>query len=49
MISGKLRELDPIRNAIAHNRVIEKQDVVRLNLHADDIVRSIDKTLSDAA
>ncbi|MHA1973244.1 MAG: Swt1 family HEPN domain-containing protein [Candidatus Hodarchaeales archaeon] len=43
LITAKLKELDPIRNAIAHSRPISKSDQVRLNLIADDLLTCIDR------
>ncbi|GEM_PF-1914874 len=43
LISAKLKELDPIRNAIAHSRNISKEQLQRLELHVNDIVRSMRK------
>lgn len=38
IISAKLRELDPLRNAIAHNRELSLADVERLRILARDII-----------
>lgn len=38
IISTKLRELDPLRNAIAHNRELSLADVERLRLLARDVI-----------
>ncbi|MGI0034806.1 MAG: hypothetical protein ACRD98_02915, partial [Nitrososphaera sp.] len=43
VISAKLKEIDPIRNAIAHSREISKDQFKRLELHATDINRSVGK------
>jgi HEPN superfamily Swt1-like protein len=41
VISAKLKEIDPIRNAIAHGREISKEQFKSLELHVNDIIRSI--------
>lgn len=41
IISAKLRELEPIRNAIAHNRKIGSYEILKLKLHARDILLCI--------
>lgn len=43
MISSKLRELDPIRNRIAHSKELTQEDNIRLELHSTDIIRAIEK------
>jgi len=37
VLSTKLKELDPIRKAIAHSRNLDKIENIRLNLHAHDL------------
>jgi len=41
ILSAKLKELEPIRNAIAHNRELAHGDKKRLALHASDIITCI--------
>lgn len=43
VISAKLKEIEPIRNAIAHSREISKQQLNRLELHVGDIIHSTSK------
>ncbi len=43
MIIAKLKELDSIRNAIAHSRPISKIDRTRLRLIAEDWLKCVDK------
>ena len=42
-IIQRLKELDPIRNAIMHHTPLEEDDYVRLGLYARDILKIIDK------
>jgi hypothetical protein len=44
LISAKLKELEPVRNAIAHNRELTKREKTLLNLHASDIISCINKS-----
>lgn len=41
LTSAKLRELDPIRKKIAHNRDLSEIDNARLELHANDLLTAI--------
>lgn len=43
LITAKLKELDPIRNSIAHTRPISSTDRMRLKLHTHDIISCIDQ------
>jgi hypothetical protein len=43
LIRAKLKELDPIRNAIAHTRPLSSTDRMRLKLHTSDIISCIDQ------
>ncbi len=43
LIIAKLKELDPIRNAIAHSRPLSATDRMRLKLHAQDLISCIDQ------
>lgn len=38
IISAKLRELEPIRNAIAHSRELDPTESDKLRLHSEDII-----------
>ncbi len=38
VISVKLSELEPIRNAIAHSREVSKKDLVKLQVYYDEII-----------
>ncbi len=42
-IIQRLKELDPIRNAIMHHTPLEEDDYIRLGLYARDILKIIDK------
>lgn len=42
-ISAKFKELSPIRNSIAHNRELNKQDIDRLKINATDIISCINR------
>lgn len=42
-IAIKLEELEPIRNTIAHNRIISKKELMRLRVFSDDIERCISR------
>jgi len=42
LISVKLRELEPIRNAIAHSRPLPRNGLERLRLNSKDILRLLD-------
>ncbi|MCL2141773.1 MAG: Swt1 family HEPN domain-containing protein [Methanimicrococcus sp.] len=44
-IIQRLKELDPIRNAIMHHMPLEEDDYVRLNLYSKDILKIIDKSV----
>ena len=44
-IIQRLKELDPIRNAIMHHMPLEEDDYVRLNLYSNDILKIIDKNV----
>lgn len=48
ILTAKLRELEPIRNAIAHNRMLGEVEQSRLELHALDIITLIDHDDSNA-
>lgn len=41
LIATKLKELEPIRNAIAHSRDLTHDEFERLNLNSKDIMRSV--------
>jgi Swt1-like HEPN len=43
LISAKFKELNPIRNKIAHSRDLTEQDLRRLRIHAEDILLSLEK------
>ena len=43
LLTAKLKELDPIRNAIAHSRPLNSNDRMRLKLHAQDLISCIDQ------
>lgn len=43
LIAAKLRELDPIRKAIAHSRDMAHRDTARLQVNAEDILSAITK------
>lgn len=43
LIQAKLRELDPIRKAVAHNRDLDSRDLARLQVDAGDIMTAVDK------
>lgn len=43
ILSAKLRELEPIRNSIAHSRDINDIELSRLRLHASDIIALIER------
>lgn len=45
VISAKLKEIDPIRNAIAHSRELSEEQFKRLELHANDLLRSISRVM----
>lgn len=45
-IIQRLKELDPIRNAIMHHTPLEDDDYLRLELYARDILKIIDKPKS---
>jgi hypothetical protein len=47
IIATKLKELEPIRNAIAHFRNLRPNQAARLELNVDDIRRSIGSTKPD--
>ena len=38
LVSSKLRELEPIRNALAHSRPLPKNGLIRLMINAKDIL-----------
>ena len=42
LISVKLRELEPIRNAVAHSRPLPRNGLERLRLNSKDILRLLD-------
>ena len=42
-IIQRLKELDPIRNAIMHHTPLEEDDYIRLSLYSRDILKIIDK------
>jgi hypothetical protein len=44
-INQRLKELDPIRNAIMHHTPLKDDDYARLNLYAKDILNKIDKNI----
>ncbi len=44
IISARLRDLEPIRNSIAHFRNLRSEQAARLELNARDILRSIGST-----
>jgi hypothetical protein len=48
LISAKFKELNPIRNKIAHSRDLTEQDTRRLRIHAEDILISIQKNQRSA-
>lgn len=41
ILSAKLKELEPIRDAIAHNRELTHNEKERLTLHTSDIIKCI--------
>lgn len=41
LIISKLRELEPIKNDIAHSRDLTRQQFERLKLNSEDIMRSV--------
>ena len=43
-IIQRLKELDPIRNAIMHHTPLEEDDYIRLGLYSRDILKIIDKS-----
>jgi hypothetical protein len=43
LISAKFKELNPIRNKIAHSRDLTEQDLRRLRIHAEDILLFLEK------
>lgn len=43
IISAKLRELEPIRNAIAHVRELSRTEAEKLKLYSEDIVSCIER------
>ena len=43
LLIAKLKELDPIRNTIAHSRPLSSNDRMRLKLHAHDLISCIDQ------
>jgi hypothetical protein len=43
IISAKLRELEPIRNAVAHVRELSRTEADKLNLYSKDIMSCIEK------
>lgn len=43
IISAKLRELEPIRNAIAHVRELSRTEADKLKLYSEDIISCIEK------
>jgi len=43
IISAKLRELEPIRNAVAHVRELGKTEVKKLKLYSEEIITCIEK------
>jgi len=43
ILAAKLKELDPIRNAIAHSRPLNSNDRIRLKLHAQDLISCIEQ------
>lgn len=45
-ITTKLNELEPIRNAIAHNRPLTEESIQRLKLNVNDILKAIDYYLN---
>jgi hypothetical protein len=42
ILDSKLRELDQIRNSIAHNRDLAEDDTIRLKLLANDILKCLE-------
>jgi hypothetical protein len=40
-VSTKLRELEPIRNAVAHNRPLDPEQLQKLRLYAKDLLHAI--------
>ncbi|WP_338098348.1 Swt1 family HEPN domain-containing protein [Methanolapillus ohkumae] len=42
-IIQRLKELDPVRNAVMHHTALEEDDFIRLNLYSRDIFKIIDK------
>lgn len=46
-IVQRLKELDPIRNAIMHHTMLEEDDILRLNLYSRDIQKSLDGWLKN--
>ncbi|MGB9168750.1 MAG: Swt1 family HEPN domain-containing protein [Nitrososphaeraceae archaeon] len=45
LISAKFKELSPMRNAIAHMRDLEKEEIDRLRINANDILICVKKAL----
>ena len=43
LISAKFKELNPIRNKIAHSRDLTEQELRRLRVQAEDILLSIER------
>lgn len=43
IISAKLREIEPIRNAIAHPRPLTKEQITKLKLYSDEIIGQMKK------
>ncbi len=41
VISSKLKELQPIRHAIAHSRNLTSNQIKKLQLYSDDILKAI--------
>jgi hypothetical protein len=46
IVSAKLRELDPIRNAVAHSRRIDAKEISRLRLLSDDLIQTIENAMN---
>ena len=44
IVSAKLRELEPIRNAIAHSRELNKTEFNKLKLYSEDLCSCIEKS-----
>ena len=43
LISAKFKELNPIRNKIAHSRDLTEQELRRLRVQVEDILLSIER------